>query len=164
MMLPRRCADDPRRFGVILRCTVVRSETAERIWCPNSLKTNCLDRAERERVKQASRDLLASIKMHLAALDRFWEKKQTKAEVRVFILDQVYAKLPSRPFTPEEKEAVASDVYSMCGSRPSVVGLGWRHESHPPAVIPQIRRATTPTTSARPSRADDHHRSSPRSG
>ena len=48
----------------------------------------------------------------MAELDRFWEKEQTKAEVRVFILDQVYANLPTPPFTPEEKEAVASEVYT----------------------------------------------------
>ena len=45
-------------------------------------------------------------------LDRFWEKEQTKADVKVFILDEVYANLPTSPFTPEEKEAVATEVYT----------------------------------------------------
>lgn len=70
-----------------------------------------LDKVARERVKQASRDLLASIKTRLAELDRFWEKEQTKADVEVFILDEVFAKLPTPPFTPDEKESVASSVY-----------------------------------------------------
>ena len=76
------------------------------------LKKEDLGRAARERVKQASRDLLASIKARLKELDRFWEKEQTKAEVKVFILDEVYASLPTPPFTPEEKEAVAAEVYT----------------------------------------------------
>ena len=45
------------------------------------LKKDDLGTAERERVKQASRDLLAAVRARLAELDRFWEKEQTKAEV-----------------------------------------------------------------------------------
>jgi type I restriction enzyme, R subunit len=75
------------------------------------LKDN-LDKTSRERVKQASRDLLASIKARLAELDRFWEKEQTKADVEVFILDEVFASLPSPPFTPDEKKALAASVYA----------------------------------------------------
>ena len=76
------------------------------------LKKDDLGRAERERVKQSSRDLLAAIKEQLAELDRFWEKEQTKAELKVFILDEVFTSLPTPPFTVEEKEAVANDVYA----------------------------------------------------
>ena len=76
------------------------------------LKKEDLGKAERERVKQASRDLLASIRARLKELDHFWEKEQTKAEVKVFILDEVFASLPTPPFTPEEKQAVAADVYT----------------------------------------------------
>ena len=76
------------------------------------LKKDKLSKAERERVKQASRDLLKAIKERLAKLDRFWEKEQTKANLEVFILDEVYASLPSPPFTAEEKKAVADGVYS----------------------------------------------------
>lgn len=71
-----------------------------------------LDGTTRERVKQASRELLASIKTRLAELDRFWEKEQTKADVEVFILDEVFAHLPTPPFTPEEKEVLAANVYA----------------------------------------------------
>ncbi len=76
------------------------------------LKKEDLGKAERERVKQASRDLLAAIKTRLADLDRFWEKEQTKAEVEIFILDEVHTKLPSPPFTAEEMKAVAGEVYA----------------------------------------------------
>ena len=76
------------------------------------LQKKGLDRTARERVKQASRTLLASIKARLAELDRFWEKEQTKADVEVFILDEVFANLPTPPFTPDEKKLVASNVYT----------------------------------------------------
>ena len=71
-----------------------------------------LDQSSRERVKQASRELLAAVKARLAELDRFWEKEQTKADVEVFILDKVFASLPTPPFTPAEKKLVASNVYA----------------------------------------------------
>ena len=75
------------------------------------LKKDNLGKAERERIKQSSRDLLAAIKARLTKLDRFWEKEQTKADLEVFILDKVFTSLPTPPFTVEEKGAVASDVY-----------------------------------------------------
>ena len=81
------------------------------------LKKDDLGKAQRERVKQASRELLASIQARLAELDRFWEKEQTKADVKVFILDQIYANLPTPPFTNEEKGAVADNVYSYVWQR-----------------------------------------------
>ena len=76
------------------------------------LKKDNLPNTERERVKQASRNLLSSIKTRLSELERFWEKEQTKADVEVFILDQVYASLPTPPFTAKEKEAAAAQVYA----------------------------------------------------
>jgi type I restriction enzyme R subunit len=76
------------------------------------LQKDGLDRTSRERVKQASRNLLASIKARLAELDRFWEKEQTKADVEVFILDEVFAGLPSPPFTADDKKAAAANVYT----------------------------------------------------
>ena len=76
------------------------------------LQKDGLDQASRERVKEASRTLLAALRATLAELDRFWEKEQTKADVEVFILDAVYADLPTPPFTAEEKKVVAANVYA----------------------------------------------------
>ena len=76
------------------------------------LKKETLGKTERERVKQASRDLLAAVEARLAELDHFWEKEQTKAEVEVFILDEVHTRLPSPPFTAQEKRALADGVYA----------------------------------------------------
>ena len=76
------------------------------------LQKEGLDRTSRERVKQASKDLLASIKSRLAELDRFWEKEQTKADVEVFILDEIFANLPTPPFSAAEKNTLAMNVYA----------------------------------------------------
>ena len=75
------------------------------------LQKDSLGKAERERVKQASRELLASLEELVAGLDRFWEKEQTQAEVEVFILDRLFEALPTPPFTEEEKEEAARKVY-----------------------------------------------------
>jgi type I restriction enzyme R subunit len=76
------------------------------------LQKDGLDQTARERVKQASRHLLAAVKARLAELDRFWEKEQTKADVEVFILDEVFSSLPTPPFTASEKKLVAANVYA----------------------------------------------------
>jgi type I restriction enzyme, R subunit len=76
------------------------------------LQKEGLDKSARERVKQASKELLASIKARLEQLDRFWETEQTKADIEVFILDEIFAGLPTPPFSAEEKEQVAKNVYA----------------------------------------------------
>ena len=81
------------------------------------LKDN-LDKTSRERVKQASRDLLASIRTRLAELDRFWEKEQTKADVEVFILDEVFASLPSPRSRPMKRKHLPQASTPTCGNRP----------------------------------------------
>ena len=70
-----------------------------------------LSKADRERIKQASRELLAGVLQVIAPLDRWTEKEQTQAEVETFILDRVYQELPEPPYTPEEKQQVAALVY-----------------------------------------------------
>jgi type I restriction enzyme R subunit len=76
------------------------------------LQRDHLTKADRERMKQASREMLVSIKALLADLNRFWEMQQTKAEVETFILNEIFMKLPSPPFTAEEKKLVADNVYA----------------------------------------------------
>ena len=75
------------------------------------LKKDPLSKVDRERVKQASRSLLASIQRLIAPLERWTDKEQTQAEVEVFILDQVFASLATPPFTEEEKQTVAKRIY-----------------------------------------------------
>ena len=75
------------------------------------LQRGDLSKADRERIKQASRELLAGILAVIAPLDRWTEKEQTQAEVQTFILDQVYNELPEPAYTPADKQEVAALVY-----------------------------------------------------
>lgn len=86
--------------------------TEEELALFDLLKKDRLSKSDREEVKQASRDLLSAIEARLVEIDRFWEKEQTKAEVEVFILDQLYASLPTPPFSVEEKQGLAAAVYA----------------------------------------------------
>ena len=70
-----------------------------------------LSKVDRERIKQASRELLAGVLAVIAPLDRWTEKEQTQAEVETFILDHVYQTLPEPPYTPADKAQVAQLVY-----------------------------------------------------
>ncbi len=75
------------------------------------LTRETLSKVDRERVKQASRSLLASVQELIAPLERWTEKEQTQAEVQVLILDQIFGSLPSPPFTDDEKYEVAKRIY-----------------------------------------------------
>lgn len=70
-----------------------------------------LTKADLERIKQASKDLLEGVLKVIAPLNRWTEKEQTQAEVETFILDHVYQKLPEPPYTPDDKAQVAQLVY-----------------------------------------------------
>ena len=75
------------------------------------LQRNDLSKTDRERIKQASRELLAGVLQVIAPLDRWTEKEQTQAEVETFILDHVYQVLPEPPYTPADKQQMAALVY-----------------------------------------------------
>ncbi|MDS4021694.1 MAG: hypothetical protein RKR03_14525, partial [Candidatus Competibacter sp.] len=68
---------------------------------------------ERERLKEASRDLLAALRKLIAPLDQWTRKAQTQAEVEVFILDHLYPLLPSPPFSEQDKTEAAKRVYGF---------------------------------------------------
>ena len=68
-------------------------------------------KAERERLKQASRDLLSKLQELLATMEQWTRNTQTQAEVEAFILDQLYVTLPRPPFTEDETQQVAARVY-----------------------------------------------------
>lgn len=71
-----------------------------------------IGKADRDRLKQASRELLEAVRSRLAELDRFWEKEQTKADVETLILDHVYTHFPDPPFNDDEKKLIAANVYA----------------------------------------------------
>ena len=70
-----------------------------------------LSKTDRERIKQASCELLTGVLAAIAPLDRWTEKEQTRAEVETFILDHVFQTLPEPPYTPDDKQQVAATVY-----------------------------------------------------
>jgi type I restriction enzyme R subunit len=73
--------------------------------------------AERERLKQASKELLASLKELLRQMRNWTQNTTTQAEVKVFILDSLWQSLPRPPFRDEEMETVANHVYDYVWQR-----------------------------------------------
>ena len=76
-----------------------------------------IGKADRERLKQASRALLASLRDLLRPMHDWTQNTATQAEVQVFILDNLWQSLPRPPFSDEETEAVASRVYDYVWQR-----------------------------------------------
>ena len=72
-----------------------------------------ISKADREKLKQASKGLLASIKEHLASMPNWTKNTTTQADVQVFILDNLYAVLPRPPFTDEDADALAEQLYGF---------------------------------------------------
>ena len=75
------------------------------------LKKEKISNAARERVKQASQSLYASVRRIVAPLERWTEKEQTKALVESEIAEHIYQVLPTPPFTLAEKQMAAQRVY-----------------------------------------------------
>jgi type I restriction enzyme R subunit len=86
------------------------------------LKEN-ISKADRERLKQASKALLASLQERLLTMPDWTQNTATQADVQIFILDTLWQALPRPPFTDDETEAVASRVYEYVWQR------GTSHES-----------------------------------
>jgi type I restriction enzyme R subunit len=70
-----------------------------------------ISKADRERLKQASKSLLSSLRDLLRPMPSWTGKAATQAEVRVFILDSLYKTLPRPPFSDSETEEIAGRVY-----------------------------------------------------
>ena len=76
-----------------------------------------ISKRDRERLKQASRGLLSSLRSLLAPMPGWLQNTTTQAEVKIFILDRLYESLPRPPFTDAETEDVASHVYDYVWQR-----------------------------------------------
>jgi type I restriction enzyme R subunit len=77
------------------------------------LLKDTISKADRERLKQASKSLLASLRDLLRPMHDWTQNTTTQAEVKVFILDNLWRALPRPPFTDEETGAVADRVYDF---------------------------------------------------
>jgi len=60
-----------------------------------------ISKADRERLKQASKRLLASLRALLEPMPSWTQNSATQAQVRIFILDTLYESLPRPPFTDD---------------------------------------------------------------
>ncbi len=72
-----------------------------------------ISKEDKERVKQSSKSLLAAIQERLGALNRWTDREQTKAEVKVFVLDHVYQALPIPPYTERQVQDAADGIYDF---------------------------------------------------
>jgi len=74
-------------------------------------------KTQREKLKQASQELLAKLQELLASMEQWTQNTQTQADVEVFILDQLYTVLPRPPFTDEDTQRIAGRIYEYVWQR-----------------------------------------------
>lgn len=88
------------------------------------LRREDISRRNRERLKQASRDLLAALRAMIESMLRWLQNSATQAEIRVHILDSLWQSLPRPPFTDVETETLASRVYDFVWQRSTTGDFG----------------------------------------
>jgi len=76
-----------------------------------------VSKADREKLKQASKSLLASLRELLRPMPTWAQTVQTQAEVKIFVLDNLWRNLPRPPYTDQETETLASHVYEYVWQR-----------------------------------------------
>jgi type I restriction enzyme R subunit len=74
-------------------------------------------KADRERLKQASKELLAKLRELLKSMEHWTQNARTQAEVETAILDHFYLTLPRPPFTDEETQRAAKKVFEFVWQR-----------------------------------------------
>lgn len=83
------------------------------------LRRDNITKADRERVKQSSKELLTKLQSLLQTMKQWTLNVQTQAEVQTLILDQLYMTLPRPPFTEEETQQAATKIYDYLWQRSS---------------------------------------------
>jgi type I restriction enzyme R subunit len=92
---------------------VVEGLSEEELALFDLLQKENISKADRERLKQASKGLLAALKEHLATMPNWTKNATTQADVQMFILDSLYASLPRPLFSDDDAEALAQRLYSF---------------------------------------------------
>jgi type I restriction enzyme, R subunit len=82
-----------------------------------------ISKADREKLKQASKSLLASLRELLKPMPTWTQNVQTQAEVKVFVLDNLWQSLPRPAFTEQEMETLADRVYDYVWQRSTTGGF-----------------------------------------
>lgn len=70
-----------------------------------------ISKADRERLKQASRSLLVSLRQSLQTMPNWTQNTTTQAEVRTQILDALWESIPRPPYSDDDAEQLAERVY-----------------------------------------------------
>jgi type I restriction enzyme R subunit len=94
------------------------------------LQADKITKADREKVKQASRELLAKLQSVLTATEHWTLNAQTQAEVETLILDHLYTTLPRPPLTEADTKQLAARVYEYVWQR-SAAGTGFAASAFP---------------------------------
>lgn len=110
-----------------------------------------ISKADRERLKQASRSLLSSLRELLRPMQDWTKKAATQAEVKVFILDRLYETVPRPPFSVAEQKTSPSECTDTSGSVAPAVRICWRHKSW--EMPTEFLRGNRAPRSARPLQA-----------
>jgi type I restriction enzyme R subunit len=76
-----------------------------------------ISKKDREKLKQASKSLLSSLRELLKPMQHWTENAQTQAEVEVFILDNLCKILPMPPFSENDAETLKKQVYDYVWQR-----------------------------------------------
>jgi type I restriction enzyme R subunit len=84
-----------------------------------------IGKAERERVKQASKGLLSSLEELLRPMPEWTQNASTQAEVKVLILNNLYNSLPRPPFTETEIERASDGIYSFVWQKSASHTTAW---------------------------------------
>ena len=76
-----------------------------------------ISKADREKLKLASRSLLSALRVHIQPMPNWTKNTLTQADVKMFILDDLYTSLPRPPFSDAETDSLASRVYDFVWQR-----------------------------------------------
>ena len=78
-----------------------------------------ISKADRERLKQSSKSLLASLQGLIKRMQNWTQNTSTQAEVRVLILDSLWQSLPRPSFSDDETLGLADRIYEYVWQRSS---------------------------------------------
>ena len=84
-----------------------------------------ISKADRERLKQASKSLLGSLRTLLQPMPAWTQNSTTQAEVKVFILDSLYQTMPQPPFTDDDIEQASDKVYNFIWAKSAGAAAAW---------------------------------------
>jgi type I restriction enzyme R subunit len=89
-----------------------------------------ISKADRERLKQASKGLLAVLQHKTAAMPQWTKNTSTQAEIRVLILDTLWQSLPRPPYGDDDTETLSDHVYDYVWQRSQSGGFAMSSTAH----------------------------------